>query len=158
MKNKTRRWIAWGIAVMMLAFLPVGPAAVNTYASEGRQTASAILDQEENCVDVTIDLTGGWSVEFARGAFYLYDQEIVDGLECYAMGLTLDQEVYEEYIERGRAAESFAEADGVISYIDDNLEQLDLCTVGEDAFFLLSVKPDLDGEEALSRVQLKRGV
>lgn len=53
----------------MIAFADETELFFPTY----EQTASAYLDQSGKAVKVTVDLTGGWSVEFAPGAVYLYE-------------------------------------------------------------------------------------
>ena len=63
----------------------------------GRQVATAWLDQADKEISVMVDLSGGWSVEFAHGAFYLYDGDYSEDSDATAIGLTLDQEVFEEY-------------------------------------------------------------
>ena len=91
------------ICIFIAAFMIISLAGCNTGNTDStknnKQTASAYLDQNENsAVEVTADLSGGWSVEFARGAVYLYDGEIAEGKEATAMLITLDKEVYEEYM------------------------------------------------------------
>jgi len=68
-----------------------------------KQTATVYLDQEENSVEATIDLSDGYSCEFARGAVYLYDQEIKDDVSPVVIGITLDQEVYNDYLESSKS-------------------------------------------------------
>ena len=75
----------------MIAFADETELFFPTY----EQTASAYLDQSGKAVKVTVDLTGGWSVEFAPGAVYLYEGN-TDG-EAAALGITLDEEVFQEY-------------------------------------------------------------
>ena len=83
-------------AVLLLSLAACSSGNVNS----GKQTASAYLDQESDAaIEVTVDLSGGWSVEFVRGAVYLYDSEITETNDGVAMLVTLDKEVYEEDLE-----------------------------------------------------------
>ena len=102
-------------AVMVFALAACGSGNANS----GKQTASAYLDQDGNCVTVTVDLSGGWSVEFVRGAVYLYDGEITEGKEGVAMLVTLDKDVYEEDLAKAMANGSHKEADGGVYYTDE---------------------------------------
>lgn len=67
----------------MIAFADETESFFPTY----EQTASAYLDQSGKAVKVTVDLTGGWSVEFAPGAVYLYEGN-TDG-EAAASGIRI---------------------------------------------------------------------
>ena len=94
-----------------------------------KQTASAYLDQEDNTITATVDLTDGYSCDFARGAVYLQDEK---GNEV-AMGLTLGQDVYEEYAAANADANSKEIAGGVM-YQGDG-EMVFVKTVGDSAYF-----------------------
>ena len=114
------------ICTLLAAVLLLSLSACGTTDS-GKQTASAYLDQEgEATVEVTVDLSSGWSVEFVRGAVYLYDSEITETNEGIAMLVTLDKEVYEEDLEDAMADESHKEADGGIyyTYYEDRFEMV----------------------------------
>ena len=104
------------ICALLAALIALSLAACGT-ANSGKQTASAYLDQESDAaIEVTVDLSGGWSVEFVRGAVYLYDSEITETNDGVAMLVTLDKEVYEEDLEAAMADESHKEADGGVYY------------------------------------------
>jgi len=95
-----------------------------------KQTATAYLDQEENTVTATVDLSDGYSCEFARGAVYLYDQEN----KSIATGLTLGQDVYEDYLAAAKADANSKELDGGVMFQRDG-EMIFVKTVGESAYF-----------------------
>lgn len=122
--------------------------------AEGKPTAIAVLDQEAQAVIVTVDLTGGWSVEFAPGAFYLYDGEVNDEEPASAIGLTLDKEVYEEYLAEAQRSESCREIENGVCYVADDGTYYVL-SVGTSAYFLLDVIDDADGGDAIfERIEL----
>ena len=95
-----------------------------------KQTASAYLDQEDNTITATVDLTDGYSCDFARGAVYLQDEK---GNEV-AMGLTLGQDVYEEYAAAAKADANSKEIAGGVMYQGDG-EMVFVKTVGDSAYF-----------------------
>ena len=98
------------VAGMLIAFsLCAGGAGFAEEGNGGRQVATAWLDQEGNEISVLVDLTGGWSVEFARGALYLYEGDYSEDKEAVAIGITLDQEVFEEYCAEAASAETYRE-------------------------------------------------
>jgi len=95
-----------------------------------KQTASAYLDQEDNTITATVDLTDGYSCDFARGAVYLQDEK---GNEV-AMGLTLGQDLYEEYAAAAKEDANSKEIDGGVMYQRDG-EMIFVKTVGNSAYF-----------------------
>ena len=95
-----------------------------------KQTASAYLDQEDNTITATVDLTDGYSCDFARGAVYLQDEK---GNEV-AMGLTLGQDLYEEYAAAAKEDANSKEIDGGVMYQRDG-EMIFVKPVGDSAYF-----------------------
>ena len=123
-----------------------------------RQIAAARLDQEGNDIEVTIDLSGGWSVEFAAGAFYLYDKAYEENQEAAAIGMTLDREVYEERCAEADASASRRELDGARYYKTDDGADVYLIPVGDDAYLMLQMKNRSDSDEVFARVKAERGM
>ena len=114
------------------------------------QTASAYLDQDGNEVKVTVDLTGGWPVEFAPGAVYLYEGE-TEG-EATALGLTLDKETFQDYMETAQASESYREFARSFTFTEEDGSNDYFFSLGPDAFFMISVNPNADGDTVSSRI------
>ena len=128
-------------AVMVFALAACGSGNANS----GKQTASAYLDQDGNCVTVTVDLSGGWSVEFVRGAVYLYDGEITEGKEGVAMLITLDKDVYEEDLAKAMANGSHKEADGGVYYTDEAGRGAYLVSLNDSTYILITAnKKDIE--------------
>ena len=95
-----------------------------------RQTATAYLHEGENTIIAKVDLTDGYSCEFASGAVYLYDSSDSD----VAIGITLGQDVYEDYAaEAQEAADHKDIKDGVVYSVDDR--QVYICKVGDNGYF-----------------------
>lgn len=140
--------------ISMLLVLCVALAlATGALAEGGVQTASAVLDRDGEAVVATVELTGGWSVEFAYGAFYLYDGEITEDSDVVAIGMTLEQDVYEEYLAEAEASDTYRELDDGVCYtVDDSICYV--CPVGSSAYFLLDVAGDADGDAVYARIDL----
>ena len=147
------------IIVLLIAGMLIAATGCETAKTEqapSRQIAAAKLDQDGRDIEVTIDLSGGWSVEFATGAFYLYDKAYEDGLEAAAIGMTLDQEVFEEYWAEAEASPSRRELDGARYYKPDGGRDTYLIPVGEDAYLMLSAESG-DGDAIFARIRTERG-
>lgn len=139
-----KKFIVLATIVAMLSFSMLAYASEDEYPTYD-QTASAILDQGGAEVKVIVDVTNGWSVEFARGAVYLYT-EGVDPFdtttEAVAMGLTLDEEVFKEYMEEAQASDSYKEYAQSFSYTEEDGSVDYFFSVGPDAYFMISVLDD----------------
>ena len=90
-KNIMKKILAAGITATMILGTAAIAHAEPEIMFEGKQTASGRLDQGENEVLVTVDLSDGWSAYFAPGAVYLYDGPTEKDKEAIAVGLTIDQ-------------------------------------------------------------------
>ena len=99
-----------------------------------KQTATAYLDQEGNTITATVDLTDGYSCDFARGAIYLYDQENKEGVAEVARGITLEQDTYNDYLAAAKANADSKEIAGGIMFQRDG-EMIFVKTVGGSAYF-----------------------
>ena len=140
-------------AVMMFS---TGVFAAETESEEAffpsfEQTASAYLDQDGNEVAVTVDLTGGWSVEFVRGAVYLYDGKIEDGEEPVAAGYTLEKAVFEDYADEAKSSGSYREFARSFAFTEESGANDYFFSVGPDAYFMITVDADADGDAVSSR-------
>ena len=141
-------------AILVLSLAACGAGNTNK-AENGKQTASAYLNQSEDAVvEVTVDLSGGWSVEFVRGAVYLYDGEITAGKESVAMLITLDQEVYEEDLAKAMADGSHKEADSGIYFTGDGNRAAYLTALNDSAYILITAKDKAGMEAIVSRFML----
>ena len=129
-------------------------AAEQPAGKTGMQIASAWLinGDDETRTYVTIDLSGGWSVEFAPGEFYLYENMQSKEDESSAMGITLSEEVYDEYADEAEESDSRKELGDAVMYVDDSGESVYLFTVGDNGYFRLSVKPGVDSDAVFRRV------
>ena len=144
--------------VLFLFSLCAGGAALAEEGNAGRQVAAAWLDQADIEIRATVELTGGWSVEFAHGAFYLFDGDYSEDSEAVAMGMTLEQEVFEEYSAQAAASDSCRELEGAVCYTQEDGTSAYLMRVGDDAYFMLCVNEGVEGDAVLARVRLERYV
>ena len=133
----------------MIAFADETESFFPTY----EQTASAYLDQSGKAVKVTVDLTGGWSVEFAPGAVYLYEGN-TDG-EAAALGITLDEEVFQEYTKEAKNSDSYREFAHCFSFTEENGYTDYFFSPGSGSFFMISVRPGEDSAIVRSRISIE---
>jgi len=146
-----------GAAALAFGFTAVGFGA-ETESEEYptyEQTASAWLDQGGNEVLVTVDLTGGWSAEFAHGAVYLYDGKVDENTPATAIAVTLDQEVFEEYVASAPSQENYREFARSFSYTEEDGSTDYFFSVGPDAYFMISVSPEEDADTVSSRFSVE---
>ena len=145
--------------LLALALLTAtGCGAGKTEPAPARQIAAARLDQEGNDINVTIDLSGGWSVEFTAGAFYLYDKSYEEGMEAAAIGVTLEREVFEEYCAEADASAGSRELEGARYYKADDGSDTYLIPVGDDAYLMLWVEKRDNSDAIFARVKAERGM
>ena len=131
------------LCAALLAGCGQSGAPAETAADAVKQSASAWLtaEDDEGRFLAKVDLTGGYSVEFASGAVYLYDQEIVDGeTESVAMAISLSEEVYNEYMDEANQSDTYREVDGAyVAYVNGSDEDSYLVQVGENGFVLITM-------------------
>ena len=119
-------------AIVVTAILAIGSIAGCAKKEEpAKQYTEAYLRTEETVITTTVDLTGGYSCEFATGAAYLYAKPDED---CEAIAISLDQEVYEDYLSAAQAsADSKEIKDGVMYQADGQM--IYICKVGDNGYF-----------------------
>ena len=145
------------VASMILAFsVCAGGAGLAEEQGAARQVATAWLDQDGAEIKAKVDLTGGWSVEFAHGAFYLYDGDYAEDKAPVAIGITLEQEVFEGFCAEATASESCREIEGGLCYEQEDAADAYLTHVGDDAYFMLCVYGSDESDAVFARIKLER--
>ena len=143
------------LCAALLAGCGQSGAPAETAADAVKQSASAWLtaEDDEGRFLAKVDLTGGYSVEFASGAVYLYDQEIVDGeTESVAMAISLSEEVYNEYMDEAGQSDTYREVDGAyVAYVNGSDEDSYLVQVGENGFVLITMDHGDDSDDLFAR-------
>ncbi len=143
------------LCAALLAGCGQSGAPAETAADAVKQSASAWLtaEDDEGRFLAKVDLTGGYSVEFASGAVYLYDQEIVDGeTESVAMAISLSEEVYNEYMDEANQSDTYREVDGAyVAYVNGSDEARYLVQVGENGFVLITMDHGDDSDDLFAR-------
>ncbi|MBR7045667.1 MAG: hypothetical protein IKI23_08415 [Lachnospiraceae bacterium] len=128
--------------------------AESTASDNVKHIASAYLRQDsDNAAELIVELTGGWSVEFARGAAYIAKGDKLD--ETAAMLLVLDQEVYEENLAEAMEDPDHKEADGGIYYTYYDGRPAFLASVNDDIQYLISIEGDAEIEDMVRRCTVK---
>lgn len=126
------------IATAVITAITTAAIAVGCFAGcakkDSKQTASAYLDQEGKSIEATVDISDGYSCDFARGAVYLYDQENKEGVEAVAMGISLGEEVYSDYLKTAEADANKKELNGGLMFQADNT-MIYITKVSTDSYF-----------------------
>ena len=118
-----------------------------------KQTATAWVENGGERALATVDLTGGWSVEFAPGAIYLYDKEIKEDTPSIAMAIVLEQQVYDDYYNDNKDKEGFEEKDGICSFIEEYDGTTNYLFMADDKLpILLDVDEGGDGKAIMERL------
>ena len=88
-----------GVLLGMFFAATFATASMAAETEPVRQTATAVAELDGEQALVTVDITGGWSVEFSTGAVYLSDGENDGMKEAVAYGYLIDQAEYDENVE-----------------------------------------------------------
>ena len=117
--------------------------------NDRKQITSAYLNQSGSSVEATVDISDGYSCEFTRGAIYLYDQNTDENAQ--AIGLTLDKDVYDEYMTDANNDKDHKEVkDGIIFTIDDQIAYIR--TVDDNAYFAIFAYGDGVDADQLEKI------
>ena len=124
------------IATALTAIIATSAIAIACFAGCAKksepvkQYASAYLAAENCNITTTVDLTDGYSCEFAAGAVYLYDKDAKNT----AIAMTLEHDTYEDYKSHAQAASDSKELNGGVMYTDYD-QMIYICEVGNAAYF-----------------------
>ena len=89
-----RKWLSIAAALLIMAVILAG---CNSSGSDVKQIASAKqIYGDDQVAIMTVDLSGGYSVEFASGAAYFYKGEPSE--DVAAFGYIITKEEYDEEI------------------------------------------------------------
>lgn len=119
------------------------------------QTASAYLDQDGSKIKVTLDITGGYCAEFVEDAAFLYDGTVDEDTWPIASGVTLDEEAFDEFMDMATASDSYREFARSFTYTDDDGTNHYFYSLGPDAYFMISVNADMNGDDISSRFSME---
>lgn len=150
-----KKAITLGVIIALMSTM-IALADETEFFPTYEQTASAYLDQDGNEVKVTVDLTGGWSVEFAPGAVYLFDGTVDENAPATALGITLDEDVFQDHMKAAQESDSYREFARSFAYTEEDGTNDYFFSLGPDAYFMISVSPDADGDIVSSRFSVER--
>lgn len=119
---------------------------------EVKQTANAWISEDGVRTSATVDLTGGWSVEFATGAIYIYDKEITPNTDAVAMCITLSEEVYNDHLKEAKESDTYKETDDYIYHKGYDAGEY-LYKIGN-AYFQISIYDESQAKDILKRISL----
>ena len=78
-----------------------------------------------------------------------------ENAEATAIGLTLDQEVFEEYAALAPEKDSYREFARSFTYTEEDGINYYFFSIGPDSYFMISVSPDADGDAVSSRISVE---
>lgn len=125
------------------------------FADPVQMASGVIADSmdKDMLVDVTIDLSYGWSARFLPGAFYLYNEDTVDeDYEVY--GTLLNKTDYDLIMESHANDETLHEQNGVLMYKTDSYTGM-VAPVAENEYITLIVYGIYDPEAMWERLTYK---
>ena len=120
--KKNRKWIWTSVLLIMMLCLLAG---CGSSGDDVKQTAAAKQAVGEDQVAVmTVDLSGGYSVEFATGAAYFYKGEATDENDPIAYAYVITKEEYDEELAYVKSEKKYKDAltemeDGLYSVSDE---------------------------------------
>ena len=149
-----------GLILVLCMMMALGVCAqADQEEGAGRQTATDTFQVEGKEAVVAVDLTGGWSVEFASQSIYLYDGANDGERPEIAFGYVIDQQEYDENIAEYSSYDSFVEdADGVKFSEEDGGSNKYLFAVGNGLYFMIAADQDADAEAVYARFDVKPGL
>jgi D-alanyl-D-alanine carboxypeptidase len=157
MKNNImKKILVAGITATMILGTATIAHAEPEIMFKGKQTASAQLDQGGNEVLVTVDLSDGWSADFAPGAVYLYDGPVAEDKEAVAVGLTIDQEVYDGQLSIAKDQKDYRTEDGITAYTEPAGSRNYYFSPAENSYFMIAVNENAkDANAIMSRIAVQ---
>jgi hypothetical protein len=139
--------------ILVVLILSVSMALVACGNSEPasspvKNTATATMDEGEIPVEVTIDVSTGYSVVFDSDGFLLFEGEYDDSTYPLVTATILTDEVYEKYLADNKDSDSFRGDDGFYKYTSDIGEACCLWKIGDKVPFMMSFEKSVDGDRA----------
>ena len=117
-------------------------------ASPVKNTATATMDEGEIPVEVTIDVSTGYSVVFDNDGFSLFEGEYDDSTYPLVTATILTEDVYNKYIEDNKNNDSFTENYGIMEYTSSIGELAYLYKIGDKVPFLMTFEKSVDKDKA----------
>ena len=119
-----------------------------------KQIVSAWLIEDDKEIYATVDVSDGWSAEFASGAIYIYDEEIAKGTESVGMCITLSEETYNDYLKEAERSQSVKQHDNALYY--ETLETANYLFERDGMYMLLTVNDKDKAEDVFSRLAFSK--
>ena len=116
--------------------------------SPGKNTATATMDEGEMPVEVTIDVSTGYSVVFDHNGFLLFEGEYDDSTYPLVTATILTEDVFNKYIDDNKDNDSFREDDGIMKYTSSIGELACLYKIGDKVPFMMTFEKSVDGDKA----------
>ena len=119
-----------------------------TALSPAKNTATATMDEGKFPIDVTIDVSTGYSVIFDNDGFLLFDGEYDDSTYPLVTATILTEDVYNKYIADNKDSDDFREDYGFIKYTSSIGESVCLYKIGDEVPFMMTFEAGVDNDKA----------
>ena len=130
------------------------PSAASAVQGAGAAVATNQFIFDDQPVMVSVDIIGGWNVEFGQNATYIYDGQNDGVREAAGYAVHLTQEEYETLIEENRENESFSEVGAGVIFEESDGTTFFAFVVGENMNYEIVAAPGIDADEVFNRVSV----
>ncbi len=130
------------------------PSAASAVQGAGAAVATNQFIFDDQQVMVSVDIIGGWNVEFGQNATYIYDGQNDGVREAAGYAVHLTQEEYETLIEENRENESFSEVGAGVIFEESDGTTFFAFVVGENMNYEIVAAPGIDADEVFNRVSV----
>ena len=118
----------------------------------GVQTVSAHIGTESEGATVIINVTDGWSVDFASDCFSVYDEEITETSAGIAICTAVEKEIFDDYVKEAEASDTYEKLNNAIYY--ESTDGATYLLEGNGAHFILVEKDKKKGDEILEKMRI----
>lgn len=134
------------------AAVPFDPSADDT---DHFAAATLFLDDGKEAY-VTVDVSGGCCVEFARGAVYFYDNKttLSENDEVAAFGFIRSQAEYDDFVADCEGNESFKQTDAYAKVVEEDGSVNYWFPVADEIYFSIHAGKDSDPDSVIARFEV----
>ena len=122
----------------------------------GQYASAALRINEKKGAIVTVDLSGGCSVDFAYGAIYFYDNvhHLSEDDPVTAYGFIMDKQEYDEFIESAKQYHEVEETDELVKIDEGENEIRYMFPAGDDVYFSILASKNADADSIYARFKV----
>ena len=154
----TKQFCLLMAACMLLSLAACGARGKEPEPNPGGQTATAAYRLYGQATEVVVDLSGGWSVNFADDSVYLYNGAN-DGVKApVASGRVIDKAEYDANAEASRGYSTFTATGGGFKFSEgEGGSNKYLFAVGNGVYFMIAAEYGAGAESIYARFDVHPG-